>query len=391
MAQAETSSRAATPEDAGIDSEKLELLFARVKRDVDEGLLPSAQIAIARKGQLAGFRTFGSAVQGGQLRPATDETLYVIFSSTKGIVGAATWTLFEDGLLRLDEKVADIIPSFGTHDKENITVEQTMLHIGGFPMAPFRAEDWDDKERRAQRFAQWRLNWEPGSRFQYHATAAHWVMAEIIERRTGKDFREYVRERVITPAGITDLYVGLPAELNGRVAEVIHVTPPVAPEGGFGEVTPDAILNFNRPAIRQIGVPGGGGIATAAALAMFYQPLVNGGVAGNGTRVMKAETIEMATTPRTTEIHIDPMFGHPVNRALAVVVAGDETYRQQRGFSPDASPRAFGHGGAGGQIAWGDPESGFSIGYCTNGFRDMEAIRDRNREIARMATDCIIG
>jgi CubicO group peptidase (beta-lactamase class C family) len=390
MAQASVSNLAAKPEDVGIDGSKLEALFARVKRDVDEGLLPSAQVAIARKGQLAGFRTFGNAVQGGATRPATNETLYIIYSATKGIVGAAVWTLFDDGLLRRDEKVAGIIPEFGTNGKENITVEETMLHIGGFPMAPFRAEDWDDRERRLQRFSQWRLNWETGSQFQYHATSAHWTMAEIIERKTGMDFRDYVRERVITPAGVTDLYVGLPAELNDRVAEVVHVVPPEPPPGGFGEVTPDAVLNFNKPEIRAIGVPGGGGAATAAAIALFYQPLVNGGVAADGTRLMSAETIDMATTPRTTDIHTDPLFGHPVNRALAMVVAGDEKYRQQRGFSPDASPRAFGHGGAGGQIAWGDPETGMSLGFCTNGFRDLDGIRVRSREISRMATDCLL-
>ena len=82
-------------------------------------------MAIARHGRLAGFRTFGRAVQGGQEQTATNETLYMIYSATKGIVGAAVWTLFEDGLLRLDEKVSEIIPEFGTNDKERITVEQT--------------------------------------------------------------------------------------------------------------------------------------------------------------------------------------------------------------------------------------------------------------------------
>ncbi|HLC28191.1 MAG TPA: serine hydrolase, partial [Dehalococcoidia bacterium] len=79
----------------GIDSENLEAVFARAKRDVDEGVLPSAQVAIARMGKLAGLRTFGSAVQGGVEKPATDETLYSIFSSTKAIVAVAVWLLFE--------------------------------------------------------------------------------------------------------------------------------------------------------------------------------------------------------------------------------------------------------------------------------------------------------
>jgi len=50
---------ATKPEDVGVDSEKLEAVFARAKRDVDEGVLPSAQVAVARNGRLAGVRTFG--------------------------------------------------------------------------------------------------------------------------------------------------------------------------------------------------------------------------------------------------------------------------------------------------------------------------------------------
>ena len=66
---------ASRPEQVGIDSEMLEALFARARRDVDDGVLPSAQVAVARGGKLAGMRTFGSAIQGDDERPATDETL----------------------------------------------------------------------------------------------------------------------------------------------------------------------------------------------------------------------------------------------------------------------------------------------------------------------------
>jgi len=356
------------PEDIGIDSEKLEAVFARAKRDVDDGVLPSAQVAVARQGKLAGVRTYGAARHGETEVPATNDTLYTIFSSTKAIIASAVWTLFEDGLLKLDERVCEIIPEFGTNGKDVITVEQTMLHIGGFPMAPFGALDWDNRERRLERFSKWRLNWEPGSQFVYHATSAHWVLAEIIERRTGKDFRAYVRERILDPMGLTDFYVGLPEGENSRVADVYHVEPPVPPPGGWGEVTPDAILSFNRPEVRAVGVPGGGGITTAAGLAMFYQPLINGGATADGTRIMKAETIEWATQVRTKDFHREQILDYPINRALAVVVAGDDGYQAFRGFGKTTSPRAFGHGGAGGQIAWGDPETGISVGYCTNGF-----------------------
>lgn len=379
---------AASPEDVGIDSEKLEAVFARAKRDVDEGVLPSAQVAVARNGRLAGMRSYGVAIQGGANRPATDQTLYTIFSCTKAIVGAAVWTLLEDGLLRLDERVAEIIPEFGTNGKEVVTVEQTMLHIGGFPLAPLGPGAWETREGRLTAFARWRLNWEPGSRFEYHATSAHWVLAEIIERRTGIEYRRYLRERLLEPMGLTDLYVGLPEALNERVADVLHVVPPAPPPGGWTEVTPDAILNFNKPSVRAVGVPGGGGICRAAELALFYQPLVNGGDSATGRRILKPETIAFATEVRTKDFHRDPLQDIPINRALAVMVAGADGNAHLRGFGHNTSARAFGHGGAGGQIGWGDPESGISAGYCTNGFVDDESMRRRTREISSLVATC---
>ena len=377
-------------EDLGIDSEKLEAVFARAKRDVDQGVLPSAQVAVARNGRLAGFRTYGVARIDGADVPATNETLYTIFSSTKALVAAAVWTLFEDGLLRLDERVGDIIPEFATNGKEVITVEQAMLHIGGFPLAPLGPGQWERREDRLEAFARWHLNWEPGSRFEYHATSLHWVLMEIIERRTGIDGWTFLRQRILDPIGLDRMYLPLPAALNGQVADVFHVEPPVEPPGGWGEVTPDAILRFNQPDVRAVGVPGGGGIGTAAQLALFYQPLVNGGDLISGGKLMKPETIEFAITPRTTDQHRDPILGHPINRALAVSVAGDDGNANLRGFGNTCSPRAFGHGGAGGQIGWGDPETGISVGYCTNGFVDPLVQGRRITAISSLAANCAL-
>jgi CubicO group peptidase (beta-lactamase class C family) len=386
---------ATKPEDLGIDAEKLEMVFARAKRDVDDGLLPSCQVAIARRGKLAGFRTFGSAVQGGVNKPATDDTLYHIFSSTKAVVAAAVWLLFEDGLLRLDERVSEIIPEFGTNAKDAIDVETLMLHAGGFPLAPFAAEHWDDRAALLRAFSQWRLNWPVDTRYEYHATSMHWVLSEIIERRTGTPWKQFIRDRVTGPMGLDELYVGCPRDQQHRVADVIYMSEPVEPPGGWGEVTPEAILRFNQPAVRAAGVPGGGGVASAATMALFYQPLINGGVAANGARIMKAETIEFGTKVRAKPHHIDrtlqlfnPEWIVNTNRALAVVVAGDDGYAFARGFGRTCSGRAFGHGGAGGQIAWGDPETGISVGYTTNGFLDAMAIGRRGTAISSLAANC---
>jgi CubicO group peptidase (beta-lactamase class C family) len=376
---------AAKPEDVGIDSERLEDVFARAKRDVDDGVLPSAQVAVARQGKVAGVRTFGSAVQGGSERPATDETLYCIFSSTKAVVGVAVWLLFEDGLLRLDERVADIIPEFASNGKDIVTVEQVLTHTSGFPYAPYRATSADFRPSLLEAFAKWRLTWEPGSRFEYHASSAHWVLAEIIYRRIGKDFRDFIRERVTGPMGLDELFVGMPSDYDDRFAEICYVGEIIEPPGGFGEVTPEAILRFNNPDVWRIGVPGGGGIASAAELALFYQPLLNGGQTVDGKRVIKPGTIEFGTTVRTDERHFDRMFKMPINRALSVSVAGDDGEAYKRGFGRVASARSFGHGGAGGQIGFGDPESGISLGYCTNGFLDWQTIGRRITALTSLA------
>jgi CubicO group peptidase (beta-lactamase class C family) len=386
---------AAKPEDLGIDSEKLEAVFARARRDVDDGTLPSAQVAIARRGKLAGMRTYGSAVQGGVEKPASDDTLYHFFSSTKAVVSAAVWLLFEEGQLRLDEKVADIIPEFGTNAKEAIDVETLMLHAGGFPLAPFAAEKWTDRAALLRAFSEWRLNWPVDSRYEYHATSMHWVLSEVLERRGGLPWKEFIRERITGPMALDELYIGCPLDRQHRVADVCYMSPPVEPPGGWGEVTPEAILRFNEPAVRAAGVPGGGGVASAAAMALFYQPLVNGGETADGTRIMKRETIAFGTKVRAKPHHIDlmlklidPSLNVNTNRALGVVVAGGDGDAVYRGFGRTCSPRAFGHGGAGGQIAWGDPETGISVGYATNGFVDPIAMGRRITAIGSLAANC---
>ena len=292
-------------------------------------------------------------------------------------------------MLELDERVVDIIPEFGTNGKDAITVLQVLLHTSGFPHAPFPQDEWGDREKMLEAFSRWRLNWEPDSRFEYHATAAHWVLSEIIFRRTGIDYKTYIRDRITGPAGLDELFVGLPTEQDSRYAQVGWTAEPAEPPGGWGEVTPEAILGFNKPGVRAVGVPGGGGVTNAATIALFYQTLINGGEAPNGRRILKPETIAFATTVRSRDHHRDPIFEVPVNRALSVVVAGDDGQSHMRGFGRTTSPRAFGHGGAGGQIAWGDPETGISVGYCTNGFVDAMTQGRRITAISSLAGSCL--
>jgi CubicO group peptidase (beta-lactamase class C family) len=94
------------PSDAGLDEAKVQDLFDRAEREVAEGLLPSCQIAIARRGKIGAMRTFGRAVQGGVEKPATDQTLYIVFSCTKAIMASAAWLLIGEGKLDPSKRAA---------------------------------------------------------------------------------------------------------------------------------------------------------------------------------------------------------------------------------------------------------------------------------------------
>jgi CubicO group peptidase (beta-lactamase class C family) len=384
------------PKEVGLDAAKVDALFERAQREIREGLLPSCQLAIARNGKIGAMRTFGRAVQGGTEKPATNETLYTIFSCTKAIISAAAWLLIGEGKLDVSERVAEIVPEFGTNGKDVITVEQVLMHISGFPNAPFPQSEWLSKEARLERFKKWRLEWPVGSRYEYHPTSGFWVIGEVIERKTGKDFREFVRERIAEPLGLPGMYVGLPRELNERVAELVYVGEPLSAEErkqmGLPplpetEVTEEAILGFNNPDVRAAGVPGGGGIMTAGELALFYQGVLhNRGI--DGKPRWKPEVLKDALRVRSGD-YKDPVFGVRCNRGLGVVLAGDDGLANYRGFGKTNSPLAFGHGGAGGQIGWADPATGISIGYCTNGF-DRNDVRQGRRGVAisSMAAVC---
>ena len=375
----------ARAESAGLKIDKVSELLTRVQKEVKEGLLPSAQVALARNGKVGVFESYGSA------KP---ESLTCIFSATKAITSAAAWILIQDGKLDENEIVADIVPEFGTNEKENITVQQLFTHTAGFPSAPFAPLDWVDKDKRYARFSKWRLNWEPGTRYEYHPSSSMWVIAEVIERRSGQDYTAFVKQHVTGALGLPNLIVGLSEEEGKRALDVEHSGDPLTsedyarmgiPEPPVTEVTEEALLNFNLDEVRAVGVPGGGGYANAHDLALFYQALLQGGLEGN--QLWSESTLNSVRSIRSGDLR-DPLFRQLANRGLGIIISGDES-RNFRGFGKTNSPQAFGHNGAGGQIAWVDPESGLSLAYLTSG-HDRNNVRQGKRGVAisSIAAEC---
>ena len=373
-----------------IDPVAFEILRARARQEVEAALLPSAQFALAYRGQLIAFETFGAA---------SNQSLYPIFSATKAITSALSWLSLQTGALTLEAPVSNWIPAFKEGDKSLVTVLHLLTHTAGFPNAPFRPTDYFDVERRQARFQQWRLEWPPGSRFVYHPTSSLWALAEILEQIHGQGIAELIKTEIAEPLGLPELFVGCPSSEHNKIAPVSHAgaapsaqdyadlnlqPPPVS------EVTEAAIDNFNTAEIRAVPIPGGGGFMTAATLALFYQGLL--GYSGNSSDFAQvpwqAETLLNARAIRTHGLK-DPYLGFDVLRGLGIVIAGDKD-QSLRGFGHGSAPTSFGHGGAGGQIAWADPVSGLSFVYLTNG-HDRNPFRQGRRgvSLSSKAVNCL--
>ena len=354
-------------------STEIDALITRVQREIDSGLLPSCQIALARNGELELFEAYGDA---------TTDTRYIAFSATKAFVASLVWVLIGEELIDVSKRVVDYIPEFATFGKDPITVEQVMLHTSGFPHAPIGFPEITTRAGRVEQMAAWHLNWDPDSDFfEYHPESAHWVLVEIIDRVTGGDYRDLLQERITRPAGIADRLLGTTTPV-APVVEVGELATPDELEAALGirelpvsTVTPTGLIRLSFDDARPIGHPGGGGVMTAADIVTFYQSLLH-----NPAGVWKPEILADATG-RVRNSKPDRWTSVPANRGLGVVIAGDDGKANLRGFGHTQSARTFGHNGAGGQLAWADPDSGLSFAYLTNGL-DAHILRQGRRGIS---------
>jgi CubicO group peptidase (beta-lactamase class C family) len=322
------------------------------EREIEQGLA-ACQLAVAREGELLFARSFGAA---------TSQTRFWIASATKPIVSSAVWLLIGEGRLDVARPVADYLPEFAENGKQAVTVEQVLLMTCGFPNAPMAAADGGDPARRRARLAAWTLEYEPGTRYAYHGESAHWVLAELIERISGQPFCDFVEERVTRPLGLPRL-LGIPRAEQTDVAQLSEAA------------NPETRALHDYAAKIEVGEPGGGGVMTAATLALFYQGLLRDR-AGLWDPAVLADGIGnvRCTLP-------DPLLGLPANRTLGVVVGA--------GFGATwaASPTAFGWPGAGGQVGFAEPATGISFAFLQMGDVDetsqfVRAVRMSNLALA---------
>src|SRR6201987_4808435 len=243
----------ADPASLGFTSTPLQHLDRLIRQHIEEGRYSGAQIALARHGKLALFRSYGYAKTEPRNAPAADNTLFLLFSQTKVLTSCAVWTLIEEGKISFMDRIADHLPEFDKRGKGEITLHQVMTHQGGFPSGDVTRATWTNHTRMRTEVCDFSLDWTPGTRLQYHPRAAHLTQAMVIEAVTGQDYRDVIRENVLAPLGLAnEICVGVPASQQERCADTY------APEP-----------RDNSAEFKEAGMPSGGGDDTARGMAAF--------------------------------------------------------------------------------------------------------------------------
>lgn len=375
------------PATVGMDPAGLDALAGSLDDALAEGkMFHGASVAVHRRGKLVLEAGGGTArVRTGE--PVDPETLFVIFSATKGVAALAMLMLYERRKLHYDEPVTKYWPEFASlvPEKAAVSIRHVMSHRAGFPFEPkgLVPKLWGDREAIARALIEVPLEFIPGERNAYHAQNFGHMVNELILRIDGRDCGTFAREEIFDPLGIEDFWIGLPADeaLEARVAWCYNKLDPrpsagqtgvTGDEGGgradaemqaTGEVYepdpsrpgewPERRHPFNRVETWRAVLPASNGIATAKALSSFYAAL-----AKQPPELVKRESLDAITAPTNRKSDKDDVIGFPIRWGTGF----------HMGFYGQGSTlRTFGHGGAGGQIAFADPERELSMAFLCNG------------------------
>jgi CubicO group peptidase (beta-lactamase class C family) len=338
---------------------------------LDQQLHPGAALAVYRGQELvldlwAGFADWPRQV------PVERDTMFVLYSSTKPLASMCVWLCADRGLLDLDTPVAAYWPGFARNGKERVTPRMVLAHTGGFPDWPPTLK-WDDLQNWnavIEAMEQAIAVYEPGTTAAYHSFNHGWVCGELVRRVDGRPLPQFFRDEIATPLGLTDTYIGPAGELLSRVSKV-HPYP---------DILSDHIVfvdKFNQPEILTANIPASSGVSTARDMARFYAGLVGGGALA-GTRIWTPETAH-ACLAVAFEGH-DEVLGVYSRRSAGFVVGGTPEESQRMGTN--STRHAFGHGGAGTSICWGDSELQVAMAFIPNGYRGDELTTSRCRELS---------
>jgi CubicO group peptidase (beta-lactamase class C family) len=306
----------------------------------------------------------------------TDETLQVVFSTTKGATAACASLLAQQGLLDFDEPVATYWPKFAQAGKEHIPVRWLLCHKAGLPTID-RSLTFEETlawQPVIDALAAQEPYWEPGTRFGYHAITYGYLVGEVVRRVAGVTMGEFWQREFARPLGL-EFFMGLPVELEPRVAPMIPAPAPVMSDEmraaaaktllaraiSLNGAWPDLATAANTREYHAAELGAAGGITNARSLARFYAGLIGPIEGGPDEALFTRETIDRAREPQAEgEDLVLSLSGTSVHTRFGLGFATTGPMQVYGG------PRSFGHGGAGGSAGFADPDLGIAGGYVMN-------------------------
>ena len=315
--------------------------------------------------------------------PYTEDSLQLVFSTTKGMTAACANLLAQRGDLDIDAPVAEYWPEFKAQGKDDIPVRWLLCHKAGLPYvdATLTLEEalaWDPMIRALEEQTP---IWEPGTAHGYHATTYGWLVGEVVRRISGKSLGTFFQDEIAAPLDL-ECWIGLPDEQQARVAPLIQwgdgtfavpetldpamkelIAQFIGPESMLGKAlgAPNQVFNdaeggFNNPAIRAAEIPAANGVTNARSLARFYAGLTGTVEGGPSDPILTEEQVAKASERQTQGA--DKCLFFETTFGLGFFVASL--------FAPYGGERSFGHTGAGGSVGFTDPEHGIGFGYVMN-------------------------
>lgn len=308
--------------------------------------------------------------------PLTSETLSLWLSSGKPITAVAVLQQVEQGQLKLDQPVADIIPEFAAKNKETVTVRHLLTHTAGLrPVTTgWPKQSWDEIIAKICQ-ASTRMNWVPGEKAGYDPARSWFILGEIVRRIDGRMIDQYVREQILEPLGMVDSWLAIPEQLHEaygkRIGVMFHVID--------GELRP---TKSHQTEVCAAPSPGGSMRGPASQLGKFYEMLLRGGVTASGENILSRDLVDSMTSRVRVGMY-DETFQHQIDFGLGVIINsnryGAETVPY--GFGRYASDKAFGHGGAQSSIGFADPQHRLVVAAVANGCPGEELHNARFREL----------
>ena len=319
-------------------ADALDVMDQRIRARMADENIPGVLIGVASRGQLVHVQTYGMANV--ELRvPVSDSTVFEIGSISKQFVTTAIMLLVEDGRLGLDDSIHEYLPDLPS-EWLGVTVRQLLTHTSGVDpdRRPLTQEELDQLpgfqnrgrltlEESILRRANLPLNFQPGERWQYGSSTNY--VALLVQRISGQNMDDFLRERIFEPLGMYDTYYNVPESKVDRTAAVYSP----------GE---DGKIKLRRaPEYRETKYFGGvaGLSSTAADYWRFHQMILNGGEF-DGVRLLSPKTVDLMITNHIGDLEVT-LRGPGYGFGLGYSMLTDPGKAKE-----SLTPGSFGWGGA---------------------------------------------